>query len=114
MTLLNIPIQTYEDLVGALKERRASLGMSQLDMDARTGLADGLVAKIECGSKRLGPISTPCLLTALGLRIVLVPVEDLPSLPTIIRRAQEPRRKRHPRAQLILPLKTSGKPSNGK
>ena len=80
------PIKTYSELVTHLVRRRHDLGMSQIDMDARTGLADGYVAKIECGTKRLGPTSLPCILGALGVSILIVPDSQLPSWTPLPRR----------------------------
>lgn len=75
-----VPIKNYNELVALLVRRRHDLGMSQIDMDHRTGLADGYVAKIECGTKRLGPTSLPCILGALGVSLLVIPDSDLPSM----------------------------------
>jgi hypothetical protein len=63
----------HDELVALLVARRRSLGLTQVDMDALTGLADGLVSKIECGIKRIGATSLECLLGALKVRLALVP-----------------------------------------
>jgi predicted transcriptional regulator len=67
------PLRTFEDLRSALVARRHAVGLTQVDMDAITGLADGHVAKIESGARRLGPVSLPILLEALHCDLVLVP-----------------------------------------
>lgn len=64
---------SHEALVDAFKARRNALGLTLIDMDQLTGLADGLVSHIECRKKRLGGISLDCMLTVLDLELVVVP-----------------------------------------
>ena len=64
--------RSYEDIVAACRSRRQELGLPQLTIDEIAGLQSGYVGKIECGDKRLGPMSLPCLLGALGLELVMV------------------------------------------
>ena len=64
---------SHEALVDAFKARRYELGLTLVDMDALTSLADGLVSHIECRKKRLGGISIDCMLSVLGLELVVVP-----------------------------------------
>jgi hypothetical protein len=72
---------THEGLVQACRERRIALGMSELDLHARAGWADGYTSKIEMaanGSKAsnargLGRESMPLMLQALGLEMAIVP-----------------------------------------
>jgi len=63
----------YEALRLALITRRYSLGLPRMAVDAISGLQDGYTAKIECGAKRLSPLSLSCLLGALGLELLVVP-----------------------------------------
>ena len=72
---------TLTELVALLAERRYSLGITSLALDAAAGLADGHCSKIECGTKRLGPISLPTLLSSLGLKIALVESDEPLPLP---------------------------------
>lgn len=86
----------YRALMDALKARRAALGMTQMDVDARAGLQDGYTGKLEAwdrdSGRRLGPVSMELLLGALGLEIALVEIHRPP-----------PRTEPDP-AQLCLPL----------
>ena len=74
--------RSYEDLVAACRLRRHELGLAQLVVDDIAGLQSGYTGKIECGDKRMGPMSLPCLLQALGLELVVVR-----SVPHHLRRA---------------------------
>jgi hypothetical protein len=69
----------YHGLVAAIVQRRKSLGWSQAECDHRTGLADGYQSKVEQPSRQwgriLGPDSLPCVLQALGLRLIVVPAD---------------------------------------
>jgi hypothetical protein len=56
-----------------LNERRVSLKMTMLDLDARTGLADGYSAKLLCGDKGFGQLSLSLILQALKCQLMLVP-----------------------------------------
>jgi transcriptional regulator with XRE-family HTH domain len=68
------------EIVALLEQRRYALGVSQLDLDAIAGLADGHTSKIACGTKAIGRISLPNLLAALGLRLAVVEDDEwLPS-----------------------------------
>lgn len=71
---------TYEGLVETLKGRRISLGMSQLALEDRAGLASGHVGKIEGdptkrNNRAIGRDTLPLLLGALNLQLAVVPVE---------------------------------------
>ena len=63
---------SYEELLAACIARRHELGLSQMAVDEISGLQGGYVGKLECGAKRLGPMSFPCLLQALGLELLVV------------------------------------------
>lgn len=69
-------VTTYEDLLKVCVARRKELGLPQMLVDEIAGLQPGYTGKLECGDKRLGPLSLPCLLQALGL--VLAVVRDTP------------------------------------
>jgi transcriptional regulator with XRE-family HTH domain len=68
-----IRIRDYQQLTQALAARRRSLGLRQLDADEKSGLQGGYVSKIECGARRLGPLSLPMLLAALDCDLLLAP-----------------------------------------
>lgn len=81
---LSKPIYEYNDLISAIVSRRKALGMSQLALEHRAGLAEGHISKIEYGGKRLGPISLPCILKSLGVSIVILPDDQAHALTAII------------------------------
>ena len=64
--------QTYEEIVMAIRLRRHELRLSQLAVDEIAGLQAGYTGKIECGDKRLGAMSMPCILGALGLELAVI------------------------------------------
>lgn len=70
MSLSDVRIRSYEDLVAVLRARRVELGLRQLELDEIAGLQGGYTGKIECGSKGFGPMSLTALLGALGLELV--------------------------------------------
>ena len=64
-------------LADVLARRRKALGMSQLELDERTGLQVGYVGKLEAWrtpkyGRKLGNVSLPLMLEALGLALLLV------------------------------------------
>ena len=67
--------KSYPDLIAVLVRRRRELGLTTSELDDVSGMQLGYVAKLENGSKNLGPMSFDTMLSALGLRVVLVPVE---------------------------------------
>jgi hypothetical protein len=75
-----VPVRTYEDLVRAFTARRKALGLSQRDVDAMAGVADGYTSKVEMSAggstatnaRGIGRQSLPRLLSAVGLTMVLV------------------------------------------
>ena len=77
-------ITTYDDFRRALNQRRVALGMSMLDLDARSGLADGYSSKILGAApaahgryhRNIGPVALDCLLPALRVRLRLEPIDD--------------------------------------
>lgn len=64
---------TLQELVPLFKEIRISRGINQRALDQAAGLADGLMGKIEVGTRGLGIESCDKLLSALGLELMLVP-----------------------------------------
>ncbi len=64
--------RSYEDLVAVCTIRRNELSLAQLAVDEIAGFQTGYTGKLECGDKRLGAMSLPCLLQALGLELVVV------------------------------------------
>jgi transcriptional regulator with XRE-family HTH domain len=69
------------ELVALLAERRYSLGITSTALEAAAGLAQGHLSKVECGTKRLGHISLPTLLSALGLKLAVVESDEPLPLP---------------------------------
>jgi len=63
-------VETRVDLARAFARRRVELGIGQRALDHAAGLADGHISKLECGTRRLGPVTIPTLLAALGLRLI--------------------------------------------
>jgi hypothetical protein len=68
-------VRTYADLIHALREVRAAMGMTLADVDDRSGLQSGYASKIEAGMRGLGKVSLPLLLDTYGaeLLIAIVP-----------------------------------------
>jgi hypothetical protein len=64
--------ETLSDVAGGLDLRRRELNLSNLALDDASGLQTGYSSKIFCGMKRLGDVSLPSMLGALGCRLVLV------------------------------------------
>lgn len=65
----------YRGLMNALKARRKELGLSQLEVDDKSGLQDGYCGKLEAwdrdSGRRLGPVSLDLLLDTYGVGLVL-------------------------------------------
>ena len=70
-----------DELTAALRSRRLALGLSQMEVDARTGLPEGYQGKLEASltnpeaknARAIGRMSLPLVLGALGVEIVVVP-----------------------------------------
>jgi hypothetical protein len=67
-----IRCSTYQQLMVTLDARRRQLSMTMIDLDDASGLQDGYSAKLICGMKSLGKVSTPLLLEALGVELLVV------------------------------------------
>lgn len=63
---------TPVEIAKLLQRRRYELGISGEALGNIAGLADRHLSKIECGTKGLGSMSLPTLLSALGCKIILV------------------------------------------
>jgi transcriptional regulator with XRE-family HTH domain len=87
--------KSYPDLIAALVRRRRELGLSTSELDDVSGMQLGYVAKLENGSKNLGPMSFDTMLSALGLQVALVAVE-----PPAVVRALQPDAKTRARREL--------------
>lgn len=61
-------------MVAQLVARRKELGLTGLDVDAKIGCAEHLVAKWECGMRAPSAFNLMCWAEALGCQWVLVPV----------------------------------------
>jgi hypothetical protein len=65
-------IRDYPELIRAIDARRIQLGLTMLEMDDLTGMADGWSSKVLAGIKNLGPTSLTCFLEALKVDLVLI------------------------------------------
>jgi len=76
-----------ETIAVAINERRKQLGLTMSELDFVAGLTGNYASKIlsPTGSKRLGQMSLPSMLGALGLKLAIVASDD--ELPAITRRA---------------------------
>ncbi len=78
-------IESYADLVRALRARRKALGLSQLELDLIAGWAEGYTSKLEISesnpaaknARAIGRDSLPLALGALKAKLVLVPAGSL-------------------------------------
>jgi len=86
-TALGLPIvsgviQTYEDFVAAMKARRNDIKLSNMEAEAKSGLQEGYITKLENPNKKygrgVGPDTMPLWLGGLRVGIVLV---DMPRRP---------------------------------
>jgi hypothetical protein len=82
-------IETPSELRLAIDARRRELGISMRALDDVAGLADGHASKLlgPSGVKNFGGMSLSSVLSALGLRLVLV--SDDAAIPAVTRRAME-------------------------
>jgi predicted DNA-binding transcriptional regulator AlpA len=75
-------ITEYDQLVTALVKRRETLGISSMELDARSGMQEGYVSKLENygrpQGRGMGPETFPLWLGGLKCGIILV---DLPRRP---------------------------------
>lgn len=75
-------IQTYDDFVAAMRARRDDLKLSNMEAEAKSGLQEGYITKLENPGKKygrgVGPDTLPLWLGGLRVGIVLV---DLPRRP---------------------------------
>lgn len=63
---------TLDAIKSAIIQKRKELGLSQEAANQIAGLQDGYWNKLECGDRRLGYLSIPCCLGALGLELLVV------------------------------------------
>lgn len=71
------------EIAKLLQRRRYELGITGDALSNIAGLADRHLSKIECGTKGLGSMSLPTLLSALGCRLILEANDE--QLPKIVR-----------------------------
>ena len=83
-------VHDYDELRSALRQRAEQLNVSRLEIDRISGLANGYSATVlsETATKRIGAAAIGPLLTALGLKLVVV--EDHEAMARYTSRA-EPR-----------------------
>lgn len=71
------PVQSYDEIVEILRQRRQELGLSLMETEAIAGLATGHLTKLEHHiapgyGRKAGPVVLPLWLGALGLGLQLV------------------------------------------
>ncbi|MBW8282507.1 MAG: helix-turn-helix domain-containing protein [Rhizobium sp.] len=95
-TALGLPIvsgviQSYDDFVQAMRARRVDIKLSSMETEAKSGLQEGYIPKLENpGTKYgrgVGPDTLPLWLGALRVGIVLV---DIPRRPRAGKMAEKP------------------------
>lgn len=95
-TALGLPIvsgviQSYDDFVQAMRARRVDMKLSSMETEAKSGLQEGYIPKLENpGTKYgrgVGPDTLPLWLGALRVGIVLV---DIPRRPRAGKMAEKP------------------------
>jgi hypothetical protein len=69
-------IDSYPDLVQAIRDRQDELRLSCLAIDELSGLASGHYSKLTCGAKQIGLRTIFLLLPAMGLRMRIEPDPD--------------------------------------
>ena len=67
-------IQSYDDLIAVLKSARQRYGISQMDVDGASGLADAHTAKLEIKDRRATLPTLMIWAATLGYEIALVPI----------------------------------------
>lgn len=76
-----------EDIVRSLKEAREAKGLSQRDLEARTGVPQSHISKIENGGTDIRLSSLIEIARALDLDLKLVPRKAVPAVDTVVRSA---------------------------
>ena len=66
-------VTNFDEFVSAVRTRRAHLGMSCEDVDAKSGLPDRYHNKLEVGSRGFGKLSLGLTLETLGLEMIVRP-----------------------------------------
>jgi len=99
-------IRTVDDLIEALRVARLERDISQETLSEIAGLPARYANKIEARTKRLGEISLPSLLGALGKALVLVLVDDTAAIERV--RGRWVRRKRRDSPGAALEEKANG------
>lgn len=84
----NVELQAYEDLIRRLILRRVELKISQMMLDHKLGVTDGLVAKWESMKRLPSMFMLACWCGA--LRVTLVPIEPDPELKLGVRTDNQP------------------------
>jgi hypothetical protein len=71
---MRVVAKDYSELIAALNRRRAELCLTLSELDELSGLADRHCSKLLSATptKFIGTVSLPCLLAALGLKIIIV------------------------------------------
>ncbi|MEJ1932586.1 hypothetical protein WDZ92_20315 [Nostoc sp. NIES-2111] len=75
------PIRDYADLIQALRARKAELGLTNVQLDALSGLQEGYSGKLMADAgkrcwRALGPVSLPLMLSGLRCHLILIADND--------------------------------------
>lgn len=72
---VTLTVRTYDDLIGALRDQRRKLGISQLELDDLAGWSSGYSGKLELGYRKggrgIGKL-LPAWLRALGVQLAVI------------------------------------------
>ena len=72
-----VRIRDYDQLTSAIAARRRQLGLRQLELDQKAGLASGYSGKLECHDRHFGKLSLPMVQAALDVDLYLAPRSDV-------------------------------------
>jgi hypothetical protein len=94
-------VWSYEDLHRIMRARASELNLSRESIDAIAGLQDGYAAKLLSPRpiKKLGPLSIPLVLPALGLKLIVIVDEQ--QTRKIQARISQPRRQASVRSAAV-------------
>jgi hypothetical protein len=70
-------VNTYDELLAALRQRVIDLGTSLAVVEDVAGLPANHATKVLNGTRRFGPMSLSAVIGALGLKLAIVPTTKL-------------------------------------
>ncbi|MEK4035840.1 hypothetical protein WOC76_04235 [Methylocystis sp. IM3] len=65
-------VESPSEIAGACDLRRRELNITNLALDDAAGLQSGYSSTLFCGKKRMGDMSMPSMLGALGMKLIAV------------------------------------------